>query len=340
MTKRKLVLLVTGIAILTIVLIAVGLIFQQSDAEKRGGLSDVYDVDHNDRIGFVRYEEGKPGIYLKTDAEEKQLQQLEDTTTIADISFTPDDSKLLYSIIDEAAQQTEVHLLDVDTAESALILSEDDALITELAFHPGDTDVFYYLRAATFENYSPIASARPHDFDLYRYDIEEEKEERLTNLTTYSMESLQLADDGETAYIQMFEYNDEETAEETFEAKQRVFEIPLDEPEQHTMINVPEDTEDIYDFAMFPGEETLIYQAVSNMEAGGTFEYELFHYDIDTEVSEQLTEVKNYAGNPVLADDESTVYFIVNEDFAKDQPTFKLFTLHLKSGESSAVIEE
>lgn len=340
MTKRKMMLLITGIALLTIVFIAAGLILQQSDSEKRTGLSDVYDVDHNGRIGFIRYEKGKPAIYIKTKQKEQQLKQLEDTTPISDIAFSADNNKLLYSIIDKDSERTELHMLDVHSGDSNLVLKEGDALITEIHCHPDNPDVFYYLKAATFENYSPIASARPHDLDLYQYEIGAQKEEKLTDLAAYAMESLQLAEDGETAYVQMFEEDDSDTAEAVFEAKQRIFEIPLKDTEEPAIINVPDSIDDIYAFTMLPGDDDFIYQAISNLEAGDTFQYELYTYDSDTKDTEQLTNVQSYAGEPVLSEDGKTVYFIVNETFAKEQPTFQLFALNLETGESRAVLKE
>ncbi|XOS92611.1 hypothetical protein ACLMAB_01885 [Brevibacillus laterosporus] len=46
------------------------------------------------------------------------------------------------------------------------LLSEPDELITDAVFAP-DNQTIYYLKAGVFKNYSPIASKRPHEYDLF-----------------------------------------------------------------------------------------------------------------------------------------------------------------------------
>ena len=72
-------------------------------------------------------------------------------------------------------------------------------------FDPKNGDQLFYLKAETFENYSPIARANPHHFDIFSYNITEEKHTQYTNLKQYSMDSLQVSPSDETVYIQMFD---------------------------------------------------------------------------------------------------------------------------------------
>src|SRR5699024_399754 len=232
----------------------------QSDTEKRNGLTDIYDVDQDGMIAFVYENKGKQEIYLRTDQKEERALTLEKGQTIADIHFSPHGTSLVYSLMDIDKEETSVHILDTRSLDTEEIFQEE-ALITEITYHPEEDHILFYTKAMTYENYSPIASARPHDFDIFSYDIEKEEETRYTNLKAYNMRSLQLAADASSVYIQMMDDEDAESADDIFEAHQKVFEIPLDQPNQKEIISDPERTVDIFDFVVMPHEEAMVFQS-------------------------------------------------------------------------------
>jgi TolB protein len=284
----------------------------------------VFDVNKNNLIAFVRYEEGKPEIYLKTQDKEERALQLTTEDVISDVAFSPNGTLLYYSVIDRDHEKSIIYALDVRSFDQKEIY-QDKALITEIAFDPNDEKHVYYLQAGTFENYSPIAQARPHDYDVFSYDIDLAEATQHTFLKTYAMDSLQVSEDGESVYVQMADEREAKTADDIFDMKQRIFEIPLENPEAMTIVGDADASRDIWAFAMLPGEESLIFQTVSNEAAGGNFQYELYYFDLTTLEEKRITDVKTYAGNPVIAADGKTIYFIVNEGFATSHDDYSLY---------------
>ena len=103
----------------------------------------------------------------------------------------------------------------------------EPGLVTELAFDPKDSELLFYLQAATFTNYSPIAGERPHDFDVHSIHLKDNVQTKYTDLKKYSMQSLQVSATDESVYVQMDDDENVQTAEDVFISKQRIFEIPL-----------------------------------------------------------------------------------------------------------------
>src|SRR5699024_2834589 len=123
----------------------------------------------------------------------------------------------------------------------------------------------------------------------------------------------------------MFDDEDAQNAEDIFDATQKIFKFPISHPEKKEIVSDPNRSIDIYDFAIMPNEEKIIFQSISNEAAGETYQYELYKYDIHTNEESQLTDLKSYAGHPVIGPSGDTIYFIVNSKFAKKYPAFHLY---------------
>lgn len=341
--KRKLLWFIfIPISVVTIGLVVAGLVFQKSDLEKRQGITDIFDISADGKIAFVSYEDGKAGIYLK-DAEEKiekPIVQLNIESAIWDIAFSPDGDSISYVVANKDVQanlQSAVHSFSLLTGEDEEIFNKS-TLITEIEYHPKDKGTLFYLNAATFENYSPIASAHPHDFDLYSYDFTDQSHHRYTNLLKYSIGSLNISPSGTTAFVQMPDDQHAETAEDIFETKQKVFQIPLNSPEELSSVSDPRREHDIYDFTIIGDRHQMIFQSVSKTGSDGIFEYELYHYNWDTDEEKQLTTLKEHAGRPILAPDQNKVYFMVNKNFGKRNADFHLYQMDLNGQNVKEVI--
>lgn len=332
MSKKGLIGLFSLIASITIILIFLGFVFSKSELEKLRGLTDVYDVSEDGAIAYVSYQAEGPIIYLKQDkGKPKLVTQLSADIDVLDISFTPDASSFAYVASNaEIADDLEstVHLVNVQSHESK-ILFHDPSLITEIKFDPKDEEVLFYLRAGTFENYSPIASARPHNFDIFSYQIDEQERTRYTHLDAYAMSSLQVSEADNHVFIQMYDDGNSQTAEDIFEVTQKVFQVPLDRPDELSVISNLNRSDDIYDFAMTPGEKEMIFQSVSNLDKGDPiFEYELYHYNFAKEQETQLTFIKESSSNPVILANNK-VYFLVDLQFGEKYPDYRLYWMDI-----------
>lgn len=338
MNKRKIIFIFAIIATITVCLVVVGFMFNKTEEEKLNGLTEIFDIAPDGTIAYVMYDKGQQKIVIKNDENEISTLAIHEEKFINDIAFSPDGSTLAYSISPKDVETellSTINVIDIATLEETNLFQKA-GLITELAFDPKDGDQLFYIKADTFENYSPIARANPHDFDLFSYLISEEKHTQYTNLKKYSMDSLQVSSSVDAVYIQMVDDETAESAEEIFDANSRIFKIPLDDPEALSVVSDPNKEIDIYDFVILSDEEKIIYQSVSNPNSGGIFQYELFEYDPNTNEETQLTNLQEYTSRPLIYD--NFIYFIVDTQFAQKYSDYHLYRMDL-DGENMTEVE-
>lgn len=316
---------------LLLVIVVGGFIFNKEDDERFSGLSNEYDVSPQNTIAYIVYSDGKPQLLLYNEEKtlKKTVAEFDENTLIFDPTFSKDGTVLAYVTSNknkETELESTVHFLDMKTFKLKEVFT-DHSTITEIDFKPDQSSLFY-LRAGTFENYSPITGERPHEFDVFEYHLEKKSHAPITNLKQYSMESLHAAPSGDKIYIQRIHDDDVKTAEDSFEAKQKIFEIPLAQPEQAGIVSNPDRQVDIYDFDITPEGTGMIFQSISNSEEGGTFEYELYQYDLKSKQEKQLTRLGQYVGNPVISSDGKTIYFMLDKNFAKGDPVHHLYKMN------------
>jgi Tol biopolymer transport system component len=338
--KKKFIFFISLFVTICLGLVMTGLTFDKTENEKQNGLSTHFDVSVQDTIAYVTYDDGEPSLHLYN--QDKDIDatafQLEKEYMILDPTFSHDGATLAFIAVSknlETNLSSTVYLLDLRTKDVSKLFS-DDAAITELAFDSKDRSLFY-LRGATFENYSPIASKRPHNFDIYRYDFPTKEQIQLTNLQQYSMSSLHVSADGTSVYVQMDDDRHVESPEDTFNVKQRVFQIPLDNPDARAVISDPKREVDIFDFTFMPNGKEMIFQSISNADANDTFQYELYSYDLETKTEKQLTYQGAYAAHPVVSADGTTVYFMATNDFTKRNPHYRLYKLNVSDNEITEI---
>jgi len=329
MNKKKVILLYGAIGMITIIFITIGLIFKKTDLEKLNGLTDIYDISSEGDIAYVSYDKGKSGIYLKSKNGDGLLTEYNEEKIIEDISFIQDENLLVYSLIDrelDSDNVSSIHVLDITNGANRK-LHESNGIITEVVADPKDVGIVYLLKATSYENYSPIARMAPHNFDLYQYDLGMNQETRLTYWDKYSMQSLNISATEEFAYVQMVDDEAADSAEDIFDAKQKIFQIPLDNPSDFTIISNENREADIYDFAFLQDKSGIIFQSASNYAAGNTFKYELYFQDLESKEEIQLTELEEYTGRPIFSKNDEKIYFIVDKAFAKKHPDYYLYKM-------------
>lgn len=340
MKKRKLLwILAIIVLIVTFVLTLIGLFFNKNVNEKRNGLSGEFDVSSKGMIAYVHYTDGKPEFHLYDleKSTETKLFELDVDKMIVDPTFSNDGETLTFIEMNKDLEdelQSVVYQVDLDSMQVNELFSAQ-AVVTEIEFSQTDESLLY-LKAEVFQNYSPIASKRPHDFDLFEYHVQKDEHLQHTNFKQYAMNSLTVAQDGESIFVQMLDEDEVETAEESFDMKMRVFNISLD-GDKPVAISPKLDV-DIYDFTIEPNEDFMIYQAVSNPFSGETFQYELYKYDFETKEVQQLTELQEYAGHPVISRHMNKIFFIVDKRFGKKDADYHLYEMKLDGTEVTEII--
>lgn len=337
--KKPTIWIVSSIAIITIGLVIMGFMFDVSENEKQNGLTGIYDVTIDGIIAFVEFERGKPSLYQSDkDGKKELLAQFPVDQTIVDVSFSNDGQILSYAVTDKEMDMdsnTEIHFIHMDTMQDEVAFTEN-AIVTEIAFDPKDSSLLFYLRADTFTNYSPITGERPHDFDVYSFKVDMKKSERHTHMKKYAMSSLHVSSDDDTVFVQMTDDDDVQSADDVFQAKQRIFQIPLSDPEEKEIISDPSGHEDIYDFLIIPERNEIIFQAVSGTKSNGIFQYDLFSFNYETFETEQLTTMRSNASKPLRGPDDQ-IYFIVDRRFGERQPVYHLYKMKIDGGETMEV---
>src|SRR5699024_5614435 len=175
-------------------------------------------------IVYVSYHEGQQHIKFHQENQEQKTIPISEDKIILDIAFSPDGTSFIYSMAYKELEedlQTTVNQVNVNTLKEETLFQEG-GLITEMEYDPKDCQVIFYLQANTFENYSPIARANPHDFDIYSFHQDSGDHHQYTNFSAYSMGSLKISASEDVAYMQMFNNMDTETAEEIFDSKQQI----------------------------------------------------------------------------------------------------------------------
>lgn len=340
MKKKNLMFLIVSLFSLTAVLVVLGIFFNKTENEKQNGLSNHYDVSPRNAIAYVAYKEGKPQLFLHNEGESMDtvVAEYDEETMILDPTFSKDGSILAY-ITTNKDKETElistVHFYNMEKKEITDVFT-DPSTITEIEFKP-DRSSLLYLRAGTFENYSPITGKRPHDFDVYEFNLKEKSHEQKTNLQQYSIYSLNVAPNGDRVYLGRDDDSDVKTAEDSFQVKQRIFEIPLDHPEEMAVISDPDREVSIFSFAITPDGNEFIFQSISNPNDGGIFKYELYRYNLDTKEEKQLTHFGEYVGDPVVSADGRTIYFMLDRNFAKGDSDYHLYKMNI-DGEQAVEI--
>lgn len=322
---KKSIALVFGVIILLIAaVIAYGILFKKEPAD-RHGLSAIYDVSADGNIAYVSYDKGRAGIHL----DGTRIAELPEGKAAADIAFTNDGKQLAYIVSAnnlEKDQQTEVRIIDTDSLHDEQLFTLE-SIVTEIEFDPKNDNQLYYLEAAVFTNYSPIAGKRPHDFDVHSFDRELQTHTDHTNLKAYSMTSLQVASQADAVYVQMFDDEEVETADDVFASVDRIFEIQLAEPNNFKAVSAADSKEDIYDFVLLPEQQQLIYQAAAKTNSQGTFEYELFSYDMKTNETKQLTTLEHAASRPKASGGH--IYFMADHKFGERLSEYHLYRMNV-----------
>ena len=340
--KKSLTVMLIAISLITAFLVVLGFVFNKPEEEKQQGLSGIFDVSSDGTIANVVYDNGKAGIHLQHEeiTFENPVLQFSTKQVIQDINFAPDGSSLAYVVSNkdvEAELESTVHLLTLNSFEKKELFT-DSALITEIEFDPKNQAELFYLRAGTFENYSPIASAQPHDFDLYSYRISENSHVQHTELLKYSMGSLNISPTENYAFVQMFDDAHSDTADDVFEAKQRIFQIPLDSDDGVSIVSQADRNEDIFDFVIVPDKDEVIFQSVSNTGTSGIYEYELYQYNSISGQENQLTYLKEYADRPILGPQNNKLFFIVDMQFGNRKADYRLYQMDLDGKNIEEVI--
>src|SRR5699024_8513686 len=152
-----------------------------------------FDISSDGVVAYVHYTDGKPELRLFNleSSTETKVFELDNEKMMSDPTFSNNGEKLALIEMNknlESNLNSTVHQVDMTTLQVNKLFSAP-SVVTEIEYSPMDESIFY-LKAGVFTNYSPIASKRPHDFDVFEYRFLENEHIQHTNRKEYSMDFL------------------------------------------------------------------------------------------------------------------------------------------------------
>lgn len=332
MNRKYIIITLTSIFLLTILLSVLGIMFDKTEYEKLEGLTGVYDVSNEGLIAYVVYDSGRPGIYLQHDAQTFQnpIFELDVDQEISDLSFSPDGLSLAY-IVDNKERQVDpgslILLMDIQTFKQKRLFQQK-GLVTEIVFDPKDSDFLFFVAEESIEDESNI-SVRSFQHDIFGHRISTEESIRYTELKQDMMHSLNVSASDHTVFVNMYDL-DARMMEN--EAKQGIFRIPIEDPENMSIVSKLNHLINSDDFVVVPEENGAIFQSTSVTNKEGIYEYELYHYDWEEDQGRQLTYIKESVSRPIISVQDHKVFFMVDYQFGKKNSDYHLHEIDFDGG--------
>ncbi|NGP43884.1 hypothetical protein G4V62_02570 [Bacillaceae bacterium SIJ1] len=316
----------SGIVVWTMALCLVG--FSLPDDEEAffqlGGTIDI----HEDQLVYTvdSPELKQSGIYM-FDLETKEVVQLTEEAPSEQHTqpvVSADGTQMAYLVTTQGNEnEPPASLIELMHLESKQVrtITARDVLVTSIAFAP-ESDVLYYSKAKTFDNYSPIAKKAPHDLNIFRYSLGEKTHTQMTDENHYSMSDLSVSLDGSELYFSTFDGT-----------AQSLMKVETEAPSTQTRI-APIDKKDIYSPEFSPNGELVAFTRPANLgENDPLYEYELFTMDMDTRQVEQRTSLGTNVHELVFANDDAYVYFVENKGFGSYEPRFAYYRYDLENNQ-------
>ncbi|AIG27689.1 hypothetical protein EGH10_19660 [Brevibacillus laterosporus] len=218
-----------------------------------------------------------------------------------------------------------LYVMNADGSELHL-LSEPHDLITDAVFAP-DNQTVYYLKAGVFKNYSPIASKRPHDYDLFSIDVQGKNKRQITHTKEYQMSDLSISSDGQKLFFTKFTNTSDNR--DFSQDKLSLFATDLQGKTLASYLPVNEvlGTPEMYDVHISPDNTQIAFSAVSPASSNKTFEYELFTMDVATKQAKQITTLHKHTDSPVYFHKQNKLLFLEDIGWPAES-TYQLRTVN------------
>ncbi|MBU9712180.1 TolB family protein [Evansella tamaricis] len=301
MKKKRTIVFVSIVSLVGFLLIVFGA-WHEMQPHGKTGLGDTVSISPDDKkIVFHYYEYGISSIYT-ANMDGTNVQKLSHTSGDSHIQpvFSNDGTKIIFISLHEEEMNSSIMMMNAD-GTNVKTLTSGEELITEAIFSPDDTSIFF-LQAGVYQNYSPIARKAPHDFDIYSIDIDGNNKQQLTFREEYHMGSLGILNDGKHLIF------------ETYDNNQTAFFMSLEDPMNvHAFNPILESSApiaDVYYVTPSPDGKKLAFSTVANTSDTGTFLYETFVMDTETEIAKQVTRFGQHSSSPMFFNDANRLLVV------------------------------
>ncbi|WP_152658433.1 PD40 domain-containing protein [Oceanobacillus sp. CFH 90083] len=311
---------IVGMILLFLILWGTG--YLEGDPEGYTGFGETADISPDDEeIVFIYEHEGESAVYTApvNGGNAELVAGASEGNSLLNPTFSPDGGKIAYvEQWEDDDEQQLGKLMLIDRADGKIKeMTGGEGLVTEAAFSP-DGQSLFFLEAGVHTNYSPIASERPHEFDIYRIDLDTEEMAQITEKAAYDMSDLDLIPDGEALMYRNFDETDQlvfhnlEDGSETTVIPMGDFAV--DEP----IISSP---------ALSPDGEYVAFSDVARTNENGTYIYEGYRMDLETKQVEQITSFGEHVTSPVFFNNQDKLIVTVDKGFATLEPDYSYWVI-------------
>lgn len=106
-------------------------------------------------------------------------------------TFSPDGNRIMFLASPVNGKLSNIFVMDKQGRNRKQITFQDE-IITEAIFSVDGKHIFY-IKAETFEQYSPLVRKAPHGMDIYRHTLKTNREQRITNFDAYAISAMSTA---------------------------------------------------------------------------------------------------------------------------------------------------
>jgi Tol biopolymer transport system component len=292
-------------------------------------------ISPDGRLLAIDVGDDNSSFIYKVDVDSGNATRLTDAKTGRETNptFSPDGKRSSYSYSRGKGQPSNIITQDVDGSNLHSWASSGGSDYWPVFSLDGKTIIF--ARSAYYGNYSPIAQAHPHGWDLYAGDSDGESVRQLTHEDFYMASPLSVSPDGKRMVV----------VTEGGHKSQGIAIYSLDHPEKPEMSlqpHVPGEPSrgSIFDFPNFmPDGKSLLFMAASSGHGG--YDYDVYRMDIASGSVERLTQGNGFAtGLRVSANGKTAVFLkwrlnwrrmpVESTPYLLDLQTHKLTPLEVK----------
>ncbi|TMN22441.1 TolB family protein [Lentibacillus cibarius] len=321
--KMKNISFITGMLMLFLILWGTGSLASEPDGFSGFGRSTDIAPDDSELV-FSYYDGDDAALYTVpvSGGKAELLAKPEEGKSFLNPTFSPNGEKVAFveQWETEDKRYSQLRILKRKKKSVAQRVNTD-GYVTEAAFS-SDGKSLYFLKAGTYKNYSPIASKRPHDFDIFRLDLQTGETKQITSKKAYDMSSLEVTPDGSKLMYRTYQDTDQLVFRSIKDGKEKTM-VPMgDFASKAPIFSSP---------TLSPDGEHVVFTDVATKDEDGIFVYEAFRMDIETKQAKQLTSFYEHVTSPTFFHNENKLIVTVDKNFAGRDPEYSYWQIRMDS---------
>lgn len=279
------------------------------------GLGDNFDLASNDeKIVFSYFKDGKEAIF-SADQNGKNVKRLTPFGSLRhhQPKLSPDSSKLLYLAKNKEGIDA-LYVANSDGTNPKKIVS-DKMHVTNALFASSNDTIYFTAKSA--EDFKKAEEANGGE-DIYSINLDGTNRKQLTDKDYFSIDYFLLSPNGKELYYR----GDSE----------HIDTIALEKEGEKNSLSSKLGIRDSYQQVLSPDGSKMAYTAVSKeSETASLYEYELFLFDVESEKTNKLTNLKTSVTVPQFFHKANKIAFLEHTNWPDDPAKYRFTTIDIDS---------